>query len=889
MHRLHRFFWRWLLWAVCLWLTPGAAQAQEFADFGLVRSTIAVTLRPAEYSADVTATLELTNIARQAEARTLTLRLTKAAKVTAFTVNERAFSTDEKKQPGSDAAIATYVAELSPPLAPGGKVIARLVYTLTYRESTNYAAITPGDTLLLPEAGWTPFIHLPQSSHGPDTAPYVLTVARPPDGEVWSSGTRREADGNIVFTSDLAGEPWLVVQPFGPPVSRRASAASGETPTVHVRSAPGLPAESQRQAQRLAEEAERILAFYQKLWGAAPVREFQVLTTSRRIVADRRSPELRGRDFDTDRAIRYAAPGAVLIEAAALRRPTLDAEMVEWLTASLAQTWLGGKVRLRGRGWGILADALPAYLTGRYLEQQYGPAAVRDFWLRRSFAYSRLSGIRLSQQGFERGIDLIPVLQHPAFPDYYASMPTRGALVFRLLERLVGRDALLTAIRETVTDPGNNPGGTATYEAFRNRLVGTPPDERRANFFRQWFEELSEPDFVIGIPVRREDGPGWSCALRNLGTGDASLPVVAITDKGERLTTTVELPSKGYATAVFETPATITSVELDPEKLYPQVRFGYDRNSRQFDNDARPERRYAFGLLLDAEATLTRRLKAGETEAQRQAEAEGLLREALAREPDFALARAYLARTLAAQGKSEAAAEQAAAIRRAALPSRYPLALALLTEADLALARQNYDQARAAYKAAFEMESGPALDEQARRGLLASEAAAGQSAPPDEELRAFLAAMDKAIRTGTSKALETCFIRPDTAKFVLGIVVSKPDAWTTQGLRMERLDAQRVLLDVRVVVVSATKEEQTGTGLLFLRRVGQSWMVERLDQFVLAKRQTSGRPAEAPDWWSRLFDSQRTADAGVPEVPPGAGYVVRNLGAQFVETGKLSF
>jgi len=817
---------------MCLWLTPVAVPAQEFADFGLVRSTISVTLRPAEYSADVTATLELTNIARQAEARTLTLRLTKAAKVTAFTVNERAFSTDEKKQPGGDAAIATYVAELSPPLAPGGKVTARLAYTLTYRESTSYAAITPGDTLLLPESGWTPFIHLPQSSHGPDTAPYVLTVARPPDGEVWSSGTRRETDDAIVFTSDLAGEPWLVVQPLGPPVSRRVAADNGESVTIHVRSAQGLPAETQRQAQRLAEEVERILAFYQKLWGAAPVREFHLLTTPRRVVADRRSPELRGRDFDTDRAIRYAAPGAVLIEAAALRRPTLDAEMVEWLTASLAQTWLGGKVRLRGRGWGILADALPAYLTGRYIEQHYGPAAGRDFWLRRSFAYGRLAAIRVSQQGFERGIDLIPVLQHPAFPDYYASMPNRGALVFRLLERLVGRDTLLTAIRETVADPG----GTATYEAFRNRLVGTPPDERRANFFRQWFEELSEPDFVIGVPVRREDGPGWTCALRNLGTGDASLPVVAITDKGERLTTTVELPSKGYATAVFETPATITSVELDPEKLYPQVRFGYDRNSRQFDNDARPERRYAFGLLLDAEATLTRRLKAGETEAQRQAEAEGLLREALAREPDLALARAYLARTLIAQGKPDAAAEQVAAIRRAALPSRYPLALALLTEADLAMARQAYEQARAAYKAAFEMESGPALDEQARRGLLASETAAGQASPPDEELRAFLATMDKAIRTGTSKALEACFIRPDTSRFVLGIVVSKPDAWTTQGLRMERLDARRVLLDVRVVVVSATKEEQTGTGLIFLRRVGQSWMVERLDQFVLAKR-----------------------------------------------------
>lgn len=822
----------WVTGLFVLQLAVGAAQAQEFADFGLVRSEIRVTLRPADYSADVTALLELTNIAKQAEARTLTLRLTKAAKVTAFTVNDRSMPTDEKKQPGTDTAIAAYVAELSPPLPPGGKVTAQLVYSLTYRESTNYAALTPGDSLLLPEAGWTPFIHLPQSSYGPDTAPYVLTVTRPADGEVWSSGVRQEVGEHVVFTSTLAGSPWLVVQPFATLVSRRFSPAAGAPTVIAVYGPQGLPEKSARNAERLAEEVERMLLFYQALWGEVPIREFRVLTTPRRIVADRRSPELRGRDFDTDRAIRHAAPGAALMETATLLRPALDAETIEWLTAAVAQTWLGGKVRLRGRGWTVLADALPAYLTSQYIQQHYGAAAERDFWLRRSFAYSRLANVRVSQQGFERGIDAIPLLQHPTFPDYYVSVPNRGALVFRLLERLVGRDTLLGAVKATVGDAS----GTATYDTFRARLVGTPPDERRASFFRQWFEELSEPDFVVGIPVKREDGPGWRCALRNLGTGDAVLPVVALTDKGEKLTAIVEVPSKGYGTAVFETTATIVEVELDPEKLYPQVRFGYDRNSKQFDNDARPERRHAFSLLLDAEATLTRRLKADETEAQRQAEAERLLREAVTREPGLALAHAYLARTLVAQGKLDAAQEAVAAVRRANPPSRYPLALALLTEGDLAAARKEHDRARAAYKTAFEMEAGPTLDEQARRGLLASENAAGRSFPPDDEIRAFLSTMDKAIRASTSKALESCFIRPDTSKFVLGIVVSKPDSWTTQAFRMERLDAQRVLLDVNVAVVSATKEAQAGTGLLTLRRVGAGWMVERLDQFVLSKR-----------------------------------------------------
>ncbi len=822
----------WLVVFVVFHLGARTTQAQEFADFGLTHSAIMVTLRPAEYSADVTAVLELTNIARQAEARTLTLRLTKAAKVTSFLVNNRSLPPEEKKQPGGDTSVATYVAELSPPLAAGGKVTVQLVYSLTYRESTNYAAITPGDTLLLPEAGWTPFIHLPQSSHGPDTAPYVLTVTKPTDGDVWSSGARQEVGGNVVFTSALAGEPWLVVQPFGPPFSHRFTTTAGEPLVINVYGARGLPDRSAQNGARLAEEVERILTFYQTLWGDIPVREFRVLTTPRRLVADRRSPELRGRDFDTDRAIRHIAPGAVVLEAAALRRPALDAETVEWLTAAVAQTWLGGKTRLRGRGWAILAGALPAYLTAQYVARHYGAVAERDFWLRRSFAYGRLANIRVSQQGFERGIDVIPVLQHPSFPDYAASMPTRGALVFRLLEKLVGRDALLGAIQATVGDAR----GTATYDEFRARLVGTPPDERRANFFKQWFEELSEPDFVIGTPVKREDGPGWHCALRNLGTGDAVLPVVAVTDKGDTLTTIVEVPSKGYGSAVFETSANIVEVELDPEKTYPQVRFGYDRNSKQFDNDARPERRHAFGLVLDAEAILTRRLKPDETEAQRQAAAETLLREAVAREPGFALAHAYLARVSVAQHKFEAAEEAVAAVRRVPLPARYPLALALLTEGDLAAARKDNEKAQIAYQTAFEMEAGPALDEQARRGLLTSERAAGRVWPPSDDIQAFIAMMDKAIRTGTSRALEACFIRPDTARFILGIVVSKPDAWTTQVFRMEQLDAHRVLLDVNVTIVSATKEAQAGTGLLTLRRVGTGWMVERLDQFVLSKR-----------------------------------------------------
>jgi hypothetical protein len=814
-------------------MTGGAASAQQakFADFDIVRSDVTVTLKPTTFSADVTAKVQLVNYTKDATATSLTLRLTKAAKLNAFSVNGTAASTEERKQPGSDQqTYAMYSATSLAAIPPGGTVTATMQYTLTFKESTNFAAITPGDCVLLPEANWTPFVHPTQTAHGADTAPYTLTVTGADANDIQSDGARTDAGGAATFTQTLAGRPWLVASSFDKPVTRTFTPTGGKAVTITVVTQAGLNAG--KQAERVAEEAEKALTFYANIFGSTPTTTYTVISTPRKIIGDRRSPELRGREYDTVRGVRFIGSSGLLIDDGLFRRDTLDADTIEFLVRGAARPWLGGAMKLRGKGLGVVGDALPSWMGAVYFETRFNSDAAREYWIRRTLAYARMAAVRDSSLGYERGIDAPLAFQTPEDGDYETSTLNKGAIVFRLLERRIGRDKLLAAAKKVAETAGDAPA----LETLRATVVGTPADETLATFFKQWFDDLSEPDFVIGLPFKNDAGTGWTCALRNFGTGDGVIPVIAVTDKGETLTATATVPSKSYGTVEFKTTANIVRVELDPEKLYPQVRFGYDKNSKQFDNDSRPERTSAYSLFSEADQILKRRLKVGEPETARFAEAEPKLAAALEQMPNFTLARAYYARALAAQGKFDAAVVEAGKVNKSVPTALYPAAVAALVEGDAAAAKKNEAAAFEAYRRAVNFDAGVELDDLARRGMVAAEAAMGKTGPIDADIKTFIGQMDQAVRTGTATALEPYFIRPDTPKFVLGIVVSKPDNWTTQILRQERLSSTRVVLDVRVEVVTATKEVQTGSGVIYLRRTGSGWLIERLDQFTLKKK-----------------------------------------------------
>jgi tetratricopeptide (TPR) repeat protein len=328
-----------------------------------------------------------------------------------------------------------------------------------------------------------------------------------------------------------------------------------------------------------------------------------------------------------------------------------------------------------------------------------------------------------------------------------------------------------------------------------------------ASFFDQWFDKICEPDFIIGIPFQTEGG--WKCAMRNLGDGEAVIQAAAVTEKGERLVEPVQLRSQGIAEVFFKTADKIASVEIDPEKLYPQTNY---------DNDARPPYPSPFTLFKDANADFSKKA---------YGQAESKLREALSREPEDAVARALLVRTLAGQNRFDEAKKEIENIRKSPLLPIYAITWINYTLGEIALASKQSDAADYFGKAvAASKEVVPA-----RQKRIEAERVAGKTSAADESVRAFIDRLDKAIREATNQALDPLVVRANLNKFVRGLVVNKPEAWSTQILHAEMLTADKVSLDVAISAISGDKQEQRGTAVYVLRRSQSGWVLNDIELF----------------------------------------------------------
>jgi hypothetical protein len=109
--------------------------------------------------------------------------------------------------------------------------------------------------------------------------------------------------------------------------------------------------------------------------------------------------------------------------------------------------------------------------------------------------------------------------------------------------------------------------------------------------------------------------------------------------------------------------------------------------------------------------------------------------------------------------------------------------------------------------------------------LVQAERAAGITAQVDESLRAFITQLDAAIKQPTSDKLFALVIKNNLKRFVQGLTVSRPAAWTTEILHVEQIDSGRVALDVGLKV-KAEGRDQSGTAVFVLTRVGSGWALE---------------------------------------------------------------
>jgi Tfp pilus assembly protein PilF len=744
-----------------LLFTTAHARAQEEARavWQVLRFDVTATL-PAQTATERTLAARAIVNAKNVGAgtgRTLTLRLNSAAEIKSATVGDA--SAQYYARAESRTGLQQVTITLPAPVASGATIGVALDYRLPVAANSALASLSPEGAQFLPLSGWYPSPNSQFSLRGADTAPLRLTVNGAGGEMVVSAGQATGAS----FEQKLSSQPFFLTGKWET-IEGAAADARGVSALVPR----GATADERKRAETLVALAASARSFYTNLFGAlpepAPIRLVGVT---------------RGAGFDLG--------GTVLLDNAVFRRSKTDAITAQLVGEAVARMWLGGATPVRGEGAGVLREGLARFLATLFLEKEFGREAADAERLRERIAYSAVA---------RRDAPLS--ISTPLEPTYYLSVANKGAMIWRLADRVLGREAFLAVLREQLQKGRES---EVTLAALRAALsAGGGAGLKSA--LDAGFDQPTEIDLLIGLPQLR--GGEWVSALRNTGAIETVVSAVAFTESGERIAAQTTIPARDFTDVHFKTAARIVRVEVDPEKIYPQLDYA---------NDVAPRAPALEESLEEA----TRLLAAGQ-----HAQAEATARALVERAPLMQDARILLARSFLEQNKLAEAEREFRAALDAPLPLPVTLAWANIGLGEIASRRGQAAEAAKRFDEAVRVEGGYAPTLAARAARLKAEAAPGASAPAlDEAVRAAVTQFDQTIRGGRKAELDALIVPGELASFSKGIIGSQPELWQTKLLRTESLGSDRFAADVQITAKSLGRE-QAGTAVLVFARNGNT-------------------------------------------------------------------
>src|SRR5688572_10326960 len=605
---------------VCLLLLPTQAQAQASPGPPLWQVTlfdINATVQQAERTISSVATISATNVGGSA-GRVMTVRLSNKASVKSVAAGGTASTFRPGAEPRGD--LQRFEIALPSAVNPGASTTVTVNYTLPVEINSGLAAISPIGTQFLPGSFWYPTPNTPYTLRGADTAPFRLTVNI---ANAISSGVEKSGSaGSISFDQSIHGQPFFLQGDW------EKVEGTGDGRGVAVLLEKGATAEDRKRAEALIAFAGAARSFFATLLGPAP-------DVPLRIVSVRRGAG-------------FSDSGTVLIDADTLRLSKIDAATALSVAETVARLWIGGQTPVR-EGNGVLRDALVRYLATQFLEKQFGRDAILSELYRQRLAYAAVA---------QRDAPLARSTQIDN--TYFGSVPNRGAMFWRLVDRKMGREAFMGVLRATL-DAGKKDQTGTTLTALREALVARGGEALKPLLDTQ-LDQVVDTDLMVGLPAQRQGQ--WVSALRNISSIDIAVTVAATTDRGERVLAEATVPAKEFGEAVFKTASKIVRVEVDPDKLYPQLDYGNDAMPRNKDL---PEALNETSLQLGA---------------QDYAKAEATARAMIAAAPRFQDARFLLARALLGQNKLEEAEQISRALLEEPLPFTASLAWANIVRSE---------------------------------------------------------------------------------------------------------------------------------------------------------------------------------------------------------------
>ncbi|PYS69120.1 MAG: hypothetical protein DMF69_18000, partial [Acidobacteria bacterium] len=618
-------------------------------------------------------------------------------------------------------------------------------YSLPVEGNSGLSAISQVSTQFLPLSFWYPMPNTPYTVRGADTAPFKLSVNIP---NAVSSGVEKPGPSGSSFEQSLFGQPFFVQGNW----DKVDGAGDGKGITVLVPK--GASAEERKLAEGMISFTGAARTFFSTAFGPAPDVPIRLVSVRR------------GAGFSDS--------GTVLFDADTLHLPRLDANTALSIAEAIVRIWLGGNTPIHGEGSGAIRDGLVRFLATQFLEKQFGRDAVQSELLRERIAFAGVA---------ERDSPLSRANQLDT--SYFGSVPNRGAMLWRLVDRRLGHEAFMSLLKSAMQTAKTDPNGLS-LGSLRAAIIQRGGEPFQA-FLDQQLDQVVDTDLLVGLPQLRNGE--WVSALRNLGSIDVTVAVAATTDRGEIVTGNATIPAKNFAEVSFKTSAKIVRVEVDPEKLYPQIDYG---------NDTVPRVRDLPDALSEAA------LQMG---AQDYVKAEAVAREMLSAAPRLQEARILLARALLGQNKVEEAEKLFRASLDEPLPFTATIAWANIGLGEISMKRnQPAEAAKRFNDAVFASRDYPS-SLAARAARIRAETAANAVPAVDAAVQTFATQLSQAIVSGKKSELDMRVVSGELVRFINASIGT--EAWETKVVRTENLSGDLIAADV---VIRANKLGKEGTG-----------------------------------------------------------------------------
>jgi len=756
-----------LIISLALSLFPIISRAQEEARpvWQIAKFDITVNNLAAERALNARAIVSLRNVGR-AGGSSISLRVNSKAEVKS--VNVDGSTATFGLTPEARGGAQRITVRLPASVAPNGVASVAVDYRLPVEENSGIAAISSLGSQFLPDALWYPQLNTRFAVRGADAAPFHLTVS---GATAIASGIDKGANG-----SDSVYEQALNAMPFFVTGSWDRVDGAGNMKGISAFLLKGASAEERKRADALMGLAADARTFFADILG--PISDAPV-----RLVA-----VARGAGFDDS--------GTILLSAAAFRRSKIDAITALSIAEAIARVRIAGETGVHGEGYGALREGLSRFLATLFIEKEFGADAAEAERARERLAYVAV----LKRDA--------PLSRTTALDDtYFNTVGNKGAMVWRLVDHTVGREAFVSALRASLQAAKSNQDGL-TLPGFRSALTERGGASVKT-LLDQELDQTTDMDLLVGLP--RLEGGQWVSALRNLGAIDATVNVAAITESGERIAVRGTIPAHDFAQVAFKTASKIVRVEVDPEKFYPQI---------DFSNDVVPRSENSSNALSEATRLLG---------AQQYSRAEAIAREMLAATPRMQEARVILARSLLGESRNDDALREARQLLDERLPTPASLAWGDIVLGEVAMRQGQAAEAARRFNDAVREDAEYPSTLAARAARIRAEAASGAS-PIDEGARAFLGQVDAAIRTGRKSELDALVLPGELGRFIRGLAGTPSESWETRVLRTEQLDADRLAADVEL----HTKElgvEHSGTAVLILARASGGWKLAGIEYF----------------------------------------------------------